>query len=62
MYNVTRKEVLQHVQTKPQEKLIDILQQYKILNVDYLILSRWTINNLFADFCFVDKQERLVQL
>ncbi len=62
VHNVSRKEVLQHVQTKSQEKLIDVLQQYKIVNVDYRILSRWTITNLFADFCFVVNQDRLVLL
>lgn len=60
-YNVTRREVLQHVQKKQKSKLIEILKEYNILNIDYSILSNWTICNLFADLCFIDNQEKLIQ-
>lgn len=60
-YNMTRRETLHHVQNKPQQKIIAILQENKILNIDYSILSRWTICNLFTDLCFVDNQEKLIR-
>lgn len=60
-YNVTRREMLSHVQKKPIEKLIDILKEHRIINIDYSILSKWTIYNLFTDLCFIDNQEKLIQ-
>jgi len=60
-YNVVRREILYHVQKKQKSKLIEILKEYNILNIDYSILSQWTICNLFTDLCFIDNQEKLIQ-
>lgn len=60
-YNVTRREILRHVQKKTIEKLIVILKEHKIINIDFSILSKWTIYNLFTDLCFIDNQEKLIQ-
>ncbi len=60
-YNIVRNEVLKHVQKKQPDKLIAILKENNILNIDYSIPSKWTIYNLFTDLCFVDNQEKLIQ-
>lgn len=58
--NVTRREIFQHVLKKPQSRLIEVLQEYKIVS-SLIILDKWTIYNLFTDMCFVDNQEKLLQ-
>ena len=62
-YQVTRREIWNHVQKKPKEKLIKILKEYDIVKIDFSILSKWTIYNLFTDLCFVTNtnQVKLLQ-
>lgn len=61
-YNViTRAEVQKHLEKKGKPRLLEFLKEHNVMNIDYSILSKWTIYNLVIDLSFTDNQEKLIQ-
>ncbi len=64
LYNVAhitngRRGLIDHVASKNDTELIEILKPFKIIN-NYEILTSWSLKNIFADCCYPNVTNRLI--
>lgn len=54
-----RKDLIDHVASKNDIELIEILKPHNIIN-NYSILTSWSLKNIYADCCYPNVANRLI--